>query len=143
MKHYLKAIGYGNQDTSAGIDKFWLEGDMKITPKRQVELLDELLKGKLPFSQRTIDILKEISVLQKTDDFTLRGKTGWAQYPEKNLGWLVGWVNQKGENHVFALNVEASRSNPLFSKSRLAISRIMLRGNLLLEGPPRKESPSR
>ena len=137
MKHYLSAIGYGNQDTSAGIDKFWLEGEMKISAKQQVELLDKLLAGKLPFSQRNIDILKEISILQKTDEFTLHGKTGWAQYPEKNLGWLVGWVEQMGERHIYATNVESPRSNPLFSKSRLAISRIMLRGNLLLEGPPK------
>ena len=138
MNHYLKAIGYGNEDTSAGIDKFWLEGGMRISPKEQVDLLDKLLKGELPFSKRSIDILKEIAIIQQTDEFTFYGKTGWAQYSEKNLGWLVGWVNQKGQNHIFATNVESSRSNPLFSKSRLAISRIMLRGNLLLEGPPKK-----
>ena len=140
MNSYLKKIGYGNLDTSAGIDKFWLEGPMKITPVEQVKLLDKLLAGKLPFSQKNIDILKDIAVIQKGKDFTLYGKTGWAQFPDKNLGWLVGWVNQKGNDHIFATNVESSRDNPLFSKSRLEISRIMLRGNLLLEGPPKRKN---
>jgi len=35
MKYWLDKANYGNADTSGGIDKFWLTGVLRISPKQQ------------------------------------------------------------------------------------------------------------
>src|SRR5882724_8385817 len=59
MREYVHKIGYGNEDTSGGIDHFWLASSLKISADEQVNFLHRLLRGRLPFSDRTISILKE------------------------------------------------------------------------------------
>jgi len=39
MQHYLELARYGNRDMSGGIDQFWLEGGLTITPKEQIAFL--------------------------------------------------------------------------------------------------------
>jgi len=36
MKDWLEKLNYGNCDTTGGIDKFWLEGNLRISPLTQV-----------------------------------------------------------------------------------------------------------
>jgi len=62
--------------TSGGIDHFWLGTSLKLSADEQVNFLHRLLRGQLPFSDRTIGILKEIMIVNKSDDAVLRGKTG-------------------------------------------------------------------
>lgn len=53
MQKFINQVGYGNQQigTSENIDKFWLEGPLQITPKQQIEFIQKLQSGQLPFSQ--------------------------------------------------------------------------------------------
>lgn len=60
MKYWLDKANYGNADTSGGIDKFWLTGGLRISPKQQIDFLKRLHDNKLPFSQRSVDIVKKL-----------------------------------------------------------------------------------
>jgi len=128
MADYLNRIHYGTADIGQGIDTFWLEGPLRITPRQQVELLNDLLTGKLPFGAPAVATLTDLSRLDGGDDWQLHGKTGWYQTPDLNVGWLVGWVERQGKRYVYALNVEAPRSNAGFGPARPAITRAMLEG---------------
>lgn len=78
MKKYLAKTCYGNNDLSAGIERFWLKGGFKVTQEGQIDFLKSLYFDKLPFSKRSFDIVKRIL---KNDDFnscTLFAKTGLA-----------------------------------------------------------------
>ena len=66
MKYLLDKANYGNADTSGGIDKFWLTGGLRITPEQEIDFLKRLYNNKLPFSQRTMDIVKKIMVFEQT-----------------------------------------------------------------------------
>jgi beta-lactamase class D len=79
MQQYVDAVGYGNKDISGKIDTFWLEGGLRISADEQVEFLKRLYQDKLPFSPRSMKIVKEILVLEKTESYQLSGKTGSAQ----------------------------------------------------------------
>lgn len=105
MQHWLDLIHYGDRNISAGIDVFWLpETDRKtllITPLEQAQLIAQLVQGKLPFSAHTLEVLKNIMQVKKTDKGTLYGKTGTAG--EKfNYGWFVGYVESDGQTYAFA-----------------------------------------
>ena len=67
MQHYIDAVEYGNQDIGGGIDLFWLQGNIRITMEEQIDLLKRLYKNELPFSQRTLDIVKDIMILEQKD----------------------------------------------------------------------------
>jgi beta-lactamase class D len=125
---YLKKLDYGNQDISAGLTTFWLGTSLKISPKNQLEFLQKLYAEKLPFSQRTYQIGKEIMVEEKNDTYTLRAKTGWADTRPTHTGWYVGYVETKGNVYFFATRLYQSdaQQHDDFGTQRKAITRSIL-----------------
>ncbi|MCB1195550.1 class D beta-lactamase [bacterium] len=111
MKEYIEKIGYGSQDISAGIDSFWLPRSntkpMMISADEQVALLNKLLDGKLPFSDKNISVLRDIMQVVKTEKGVLYGKTGSGTNSEGKwfLGWFVGFLESGGKTYVFACNI--------------------------------------
>jgi beta-lactamase class D len=111
MQRYIDAVGYGNQDISGNIDSFWLDGALRISADEQVELLKRLYRDDLPFSQRSLKIVKEIMILENTDTYRLSGKTGsvW-RVGTAYIGWFVGYVEEKGNVYFFAANIGSPSS---------------------------------
>lgn len=109
MKLWLDKANYGNADTSGGIDKFWLTGGLLITPQQQIDFLVKLRNNKLPFSQRSMDIVKKIMIEKDTLDYVIRGKSGWGA--KEDIGWFVGYI-EIGENvYYFANCIQATDFN--------------------------------
>ncbi len=111
MQEWVTQVGYGNQQIggSEDIDQFWLRGDLRITPQEQIQFLRRLYTNDLPFSERSISIVKDILIMEKTPDYTITGKTGWVGVADDvtpKIGWYVGYV-EKGENvYFFATNID-------------------------------------
>lgn len=113
MRRTVARLRYGNQAVSGGWDSpqlfeaFWLNGSLRISAEEQIEFLRRFYLGKLPVSQRAIQIVKDILVFEKKSDYTLSGKTGGGSLAENRaLGWFVGYVEAKGKVGLFALNLE-------------------------------------
>jgi beta-lactamase class D len=111
MQQWVKQARYGNQKigSSDDIDKFWLQGELRITPQEQIQFLRRLYKNDLPFSERSLSIVKDIMIMEKTPDYTITGKTGWVGVADDvtpKIGWYVGYL-EKGENvYFFATNID-------------------------------------
>lgn len=127
MQEMLNTFNYGNMDISSGVDKFWLEGSLKISQAEQIEFLKKLYKYELPVSKRSVDILKNIIMIDSTADHILRGKTGWGFEGNKNIGWLVGWIEKSDNIYFYAINIETEKDNPRFAESRRAITEKIFR----------------
>ena len=121
MQHFIDSMGYGNQDIGGGIDQFWLTGNIRISMEQQIDLLERLYKNDLPFSQRTMDIVKDIMILEKTDNFVLRGKTGWAARVEPNIGWFVGYLERDGNVYFFANNIEIKGDGDHLARKKITM----------------------
>lgn len=102
MQHWLTKASYGNADISGGIDMFWLEGGLRISPQQQIDFLQRLHDNQLPFSQRSMDIVKKIMLRQDTLDYVVRGKTGWGFAGDHEIGWYVGYLEKGEEVYYFA-----------------------------------------
>lgn len=107
MKYWLDMSQYGNMDTTGGIDKFWLSGGLRISPLQQIDFLQRLHNDKLPFSKRSVDIVKDIMIENDTLGYVLRAKTGWGTQGKKDIGWYVGYVQTKDNVYYFANCVQA------------------------------------
>lgn len=135
-RKYLKNVAYGNADPSGGVDRFWLDGNLKISAIEQIEFLRKLYYNELPFSiehQRLVkDILINEAGHQWTREWILRAKTGWATAPEPDIGWWVGWVERPDGPVFFALNIDMPHGGDDAPK-RTRIAREVLRAVGALE----------
>ncbi|MCB0815127.1 MAG: class D beta-lactamase, partial [Flavobacteriales bacterium] len=130
LKHWLDTVGYGNADTTGGFDRTWVAGALRITPREQVHFLERLVRNELPFSQRSMDIVKDITLQEDTLGYRLHGKTGWAMGSEGSTGWFVGWVEKDDGSgpYVFANRcLTPDTLSETFGPARRAISVAVLK----------------
>ena len=125
MQKYIDTVGYGNKNINGGIDFFWLRGDLRITPKQQVDLLERLYNNDLPFSQRTMDIVKDIMIFEKTNSYVLRAKTGWGMRLTRQIGWFVGYVVKGNDVFFFANNIDIKKDED--ANGRIPITKNILK----------------
>ena len=119
---------YGNADTSGGIDRFWLNGGLRVTPEQQIKFLVRLFKKDLPFSERSMDIAKRIMIAQDTTGYVLRAKTGMSDQENRIVGWYVGYLETATGTYFFATCVQCSdKENPDFARSRKEITTQILK----------------
>jgi beta-lactamase class D len=134
MQHYINVAHYGNRNISGGIDHFWLDGKLRITAKEQIELLVKLHRNQLPFSPRSINIVKDILINEKTENYTLRAKTGWAGLGDKSvpqIGWWVGYVERGNRTYFFAMNIDIKKDED--AAARMTITKNILREMKIVE----------
>lgn len=124
MQDYVRLLHFGEMDINAGnLDKFWLEGNSQITQYQQVYFLSKLYNSELPLKKETMDSVKHIMFIEKTDNYILRGKTGWSEADNKDLGWFVGYIETVDNVFFFATNIEPL---PQTDMSRFGQTRIDL-----------------
>ena len=122
MQKFVNQAGYGNRriGTVENIDNFWLKGDLRITPRQQIQFLQKVRSEKLPFSKSNLDLLKDIMIVEKTPNYILRGKTGWVG----KTGWFVGYLEQNNQVYYFATNLEMASAK--LAPTRINITRLCL-----------------
>jgi beta-lactamase class D len=129
IKHWLDTVGYGNTDTTGGFDRCWVAGALRITPLEQVRFLERLWRSELPFSERTMDLVKGMMVEKDTLGHVLRAKTGWAVVDSVDIGWYVGWVEVEGGRgpYFFATRLRTEDvDHPTFAVVRRSITMAVL-----------------
>jgi beta-lactamase class D len=134
MQRYIDLANYGNHDIRGGIDRFWLDGDLRITSRQQIETLVRLHRNELPFSRRSQEIVKDILINEKTDSYVLRAKTGLAlgaASAESGVGWWVGYVERGDDVYFFATNINIVRVED--RSARINVTKNILREMKILE----------
>lgn len=107
MKDYLNKLNYKEMVfDNTTIDSFWLEGKSKISQTQQIQFLKRFYFSELPISKRTESIVKNIMLIEKTDEYTLSGKTGLSVKNGIDNGWFVGYFEVNNKVYFFATNLE-------------------------------------
>jgi beta-lactamase class D len=117
MKDWLHRFGYGNEDATGELTRFWLKGPLRISPEEQVRFLARLYRNELPVSERSREAVKRIlvqspeTVPERTKRLAgpwpsgavVSGKTGTTHTKEDgDVSWLVGHVRSPQGEYVFA-----------------------------------------
>lgn len=126
MKDWLDKAKYGNGDITGGIDGFWLWGKLRITPNEQIDFLRRLHDDKLPFSKRSMDIVKDIMIVKDTLGSVVRAKPGSGKQDQQYVGWYVGYVTTKDNVYYFSNCIQSTDKNPDFGKARFDIANDIL-----------------
>jgi beta-lactamase class D len=107
MQYWLDSISYGSKKITGRIDSFWLDNTLKITPDEQLGLVKRLYFHQLPFFKLYQEKVKSAMLFEKNTNYALSYKTGWGQYDGKQLGWVLGYIEENNHPYFFVLNVES------------------------------------
>lgn len=130
IQHFVDSTDYGNRNINGKVDSFWLNGELRISPKEQISFLRKLNNNELPFSQRNINIVKDILIIEETDKYTLRAKTGWAVRTDKQIGWFVGYLEQNKNVYFFAVNIDILENKDAEVREKIARKALQMLGLL-------------
>ena len=107
MNEWIARLHYGNETLGTEVDQFWVNDKLKISAVEQAHFLMRLAQRSLPMSQRSQDMVHDITLIEQTPAHALHAKTGWYEAPSLSLGWWVGWVARaNGSMQSFALNID-------------------------------------
>ena len=126
MKQFVDAFDYGNRDIGGALDRFWLDGALRISALEQIEFLQRFHSGELPVSKRSLTLVKDILPVEKTEDATIHFKTGAIGREGKpSFGWLVGYAERGEAVTFFAMSMDIHGEPHL--AQRIALTRALLK----------------
>ena len=104
---YYKKISYGNCNLTAGINYYWAESSLKISPVEQVMLLSNLLENKWAFEEENVQAIKNSLFISDTAIGRLYGKTGTGVVNgQSSNGWFIGFLERGERVYCFATNLQ-------------------------------------
>ena len=125
MQDYVKRMEYGNQNIGTVIDRFWLDGPLKISAAEQTLFLHRYLSGSISVTKKTLADVTQITLVEEKDGKTIHAKTGWSIENDPDVGWWVGWVQKKsGSHYPFALNIDFKQDSD--APKRMVIAKACL-----------------
>lgn len=125
---YFNRVKYGTGKPTPELTTFWLEGDLKINVVEQVEFLKKVYTEKLPFRHIFYVTLKRIMTVDRTPGYTIRAKTGWAQWISPQIGRYVGYVETRDKVWFFATNMDISKPDDARFRQQITLDALKIKG---------------
>jgi beta-lactamase class D len=126
MSKSLKRFNYPDLIIdSTNLDKFWINGQLKLSPFQQIELLKKIVNNKANLKSNTLETIKNLMFIEENNEIKFYGKTGWTIENDIDLGWFIGYAIYKNELYYVAtiIKPEIGFNMNTFGKIRYEISR--------------------
>jgi beta-lactamase class D len=114
MQKWLDTIRYGNKRIGQDIESCWVNDTLLITPDEQVGFMKKIYFDKLPMSQRSQRIVRNMLLQEETAEHKLYFKTGTKLNGNRSLVWLVGFIERKETQKGVVTKKEETNSRPYF-----------------------------
>ena len=117
MKILLDKIAYpGMVFDSSSIDRFWLEGNSRISQMEQIAFLQKLQNQQLPLTENTYRTIRSIMFNDTASGYQIFGKTGLAIRDTVTYGWYIGYIEKDEKVYFFATNIAPTEGMDLWSE---------------------------
>jgi len=104
---FYKRLGYGNCNLSGGINNYWMESSLLISPIEQVQILQKFYSNSFGFRAEDVNAIKNALRISEKGDAVLSGKTGSGVVNGMAInGWFIGYVEKNGNVYFFATNIQ-------------------------------------
>lgn len=123
-RQYLQRFEYGNQKTGSDVTTFWLQGDLRVSVKDQVDFLRKVHNRSLPVKKHSYDVLRKVMLVEQNDTYSLWAKTGWAGAN----GWFVGYVEREGQTWLFANYIRIEERGQLKYRKQILLDSLKAKG---------------
>jgi beta-lactamase class D len=130
-RSYLQKSAYGELHEPFEGTNFWLDGSLEISAAEQVEFLKKVYQRTLSFSPSSYETLRQIMLVEQTQAYTIRAKTGFSERLKPQIGWYIGYVETSGDVWFFAMNLEVHDEKDL--PLRLKLTREALKTKGIIE----------
>ncbi|MFA3792922.1 penicillin-binding transpeptidase domain-containing protein [Aliiglaciecola sp. SL4] len=114
---YLRRFDYGNFLTGDDITRFWLDGELRLSVKDQINFLRKVYSEELPIQKGHIRTLKRIMLSEENKNYNIWSKTGWSGKD----GWYVGYLVSGNETWFFANHIEINKNSDLTFRKKLTM----------------------
>lgn len=123
MQKEVTRVGFGNADIGIVVDRFWLDGPLKITPVQEAEFAYKLANNKLPFDVNVQNQVKNMLLVDQRGEIKLYAKTGLSiKNGQPDIGWYTGWVEQAdGKITSFSLNIQMTQGLDINQRQQLTL----------------------
>ena len=114
---YLQKFNYGNLLAGTDVARFWLDGDLRVSVKEQINFLRKVYSEELPVEKRHIKTLKNIMLSEETENYKIWSKTGWSGKD----GWYIGYLVTNNQTWLFANHIEIKNKSDLKLRKELTM----------------------
>ena len=125
---HLDRLNYGNKKTGPEVTTFWLNGDLEISAREQIDFLKTLYKEELSYKKSYIQLLKKLMIVDKNPQYTISAKTGWAMRINNQHGWYVGYVETDKKVWFFAINLDIVKKHDAIYRKEITMEALTIKG---------------
>lgn len=127
MQHWLDSLAYGTKKIKSGIDSFWLDNSLKITPDEQLGVVKRLYFNQLPFFNNYQQMVKNAMLFEDKPTHSLSYKTGLGFKEDGTpVAWVIGWIEENRHPYFFVLNMETKDKSVNLKDARMTVLRNIL-----------------
>ena len=124
MREQLAPLSFAADGFDGELTRFWLNGDLVVSPLEQYAFLQRFFAGRLPIDPAHVATVRRALqmppgqvtnasgshpfVLAWPRPFVVYAKTGNASVDGERVSWLVGAVEYRGTQHVVVARVRAA-----------------------------------
>lgn len=131
----MDSLHYGKGIVSNDPAGFWQDNSLLITADEQLGLIKKLYFSELFFNKRSQDIAKQMILKEDNANYKLSyimaTDTTQKNLTQKNVGWIIGYVEENKHPYFFVLNTRSNSSQGLTNKNIQLLKSILLQQGFL------------
>lgn len=135
LQQWVARTNYGNGRIGADPAKAWHDGVLTVTAGQQLDFIERMRRGTLPFSPANLSTVKAAMLEDDVDGRRIYGKTGThgRSGDQSGVGWWIGWVEGGDEEAAsFVLEVDLQRMDQRAQRVELG-ERLLADSGLLIK----------
>jgi beta-lactamase class D len=135
MQLWLDSVKYGNRKIGAGLDSFWINNSLKLTPDEELGFIKRLFFNQLPFFKNNQQAVKDAMLMEDKPAYRLSYHAGMATKMDgTNLATVTGWIQENQHPYFFILNMESKDPNADLKTTRITVLKQILNQMGFMQG---------